>query len=110
MTYHNGKVDCSILNIYHLIDDENHDRSQGYGSLSIWMKHIKYGLHFHKMFQHSEMSCQSNWTGSAITIGGGYVWKDAYDLATKHRHVVVGGGDPVSPYQFALKTQAMQSH
>lgn len=103
-------MDCSSLYKYRMTDDGNHNRSQGYGSLSIWIKHIKDGLHFHKKLQYSEVPCQSNWTGSAITIGGGYMWKDAYDFASKHRHVVVGGGDPVSPHQFALKIQAMQSH
>ncbi|KAF2803188.1 FAD-binding domain-containing protein [Mytilinidion resinicola] len=84
-------------NVRLVIKNTGHDisqRSQGYGSLSIWIKHVKDGLHFHKKFHYSEGSCPSNWTGSAITIGGGYVWKDAYDLASKHRHVVVGGGDP----------------
>ncbi|KAL1857968.1 hypothetical protein Plec18170_003192 [Paecilomyces lecythidis] len=84
-------------NVRLVIKNTGHDisqRSQGYGSLSIWIKHIKDGLQFHEKFHYSEGSCPSNWTGSAITIGGGYVWKDAYDLASKHRHVVVGGGDP----------------
>ena len=98
MTYHSGKVDSSSVYMYLMTDDKNHDRSQGYGSLSIWIKHIKDGLHFHKMFNSSEGYCPSNWTGSAITIGGGYVWKDAYDFASKHRHVVVGGADPVSSH------------
>ncbi|PLB48823.1 FAD-binding domain-containing protein [Aspergillus steynii IBT 23096] len=84
-------------NVRLVVKNTGHDisqRSQGYGSLSIWIKHIKDGLHFHETFHPSEGSCSSDWTGSAITIGGGYVWKDVYDFATKHGHVVVGGGDP----------------
>ncbi|KAL2832787.1 hypothetical protein BJY01DRAFT_260036 [Aspergillus pseudoustus] len=84
-------------NVRLVIKNTGHDisqRSQGYGSLSIWTKHVKDGLHFHKQFNYSEGSCPSNWTGSAITIAGGYIWQDAYDFATKHGHVVVGGGDP----------------
>ncbi|BCS28394.1 uncharacterized protein APUU_61442A [Aspergillus puulaauensis] len=84
-------------NVRLVVKNTGHDisqRSQGYGSLSIWTKHVKDGLHFHQDFNYSEGSCPSNWTGSAITIGGGYVWSDAYDLASKHGHVVVGGGDP----------------
>ena len=28
-------------------------------------------------------------------IGGGYVWKDVYELAAKHGHIAVGGDDKV---------------
>ncbi|KAL4740448.1 hypothetical protein BDV11DRAFT_169064 [Aspergillus similis] len=51
------------------------------------------GLHFHDEFI-SNSSCRSGWNGSAVTIGGGYVWQDVYEFAAKHNHVVVGGADP----------------
>ncbi|KAL3473531.1 FAD-binding domain-containing protein [Aspergillus californicus] len=83
-------------NVRLVIKNTGHDisqRSQGYGSLSIWIKTIQDGLHFHDRFV-SNSSCRSGWNGSAITIGGGYVWKDVYEFAGKHNHVVVGGADP----------------
>ncbi|KAF5864046.1 hypothetical protein ETB97_008783 [Aspergillus alliaceus] len=80
-----------------VIKNTGHDisqRSQGYGSLSIWIKTIRNGLEYHDKYVPSDGSCQSDWTGSAITISGGYVWQDVYDFAARYGHVVVGGGDP----------------
>lgn len=71
------------------------DRSQGYGSLSIWTRYHRDGLQFQDKFTPTDCSCKPEWNGSAITIGGGYVWKDLYNFAATHNQVVVGGGDPV---------------
>ncbi|RDH32388.1 FAD-binding domain-containing protein [Aspergillus welwitschiae] len=84
-------------NVRLVIKNTGHDisqRSQGYGSLSIWIKSIKDGLHFHDGYVPGNGSCASNWTGSAITVGGGYVWEDVYDFAAKHNVIAVGGADP----------------
>ncbi|CAG8263694.1 unnamed protein product [Penicillium salamii] len=84
-------------NIRLVIKNTGHDislRSQGYGSLSIWLRNLRSGLEFHKVFSPSNGSCETNWNGSAISIGGGYVWQDVYDFAAKRGHVVVGGADP----------------
>ncbi|KAL2827337.1 FAD-binding domain-containing protein [Aspergillus cavernicola] len=78
-------------NVRLVIKNTGHDISQ---PLSIWMKTIRNGLDYHETFVSSDGSCHSDWNGSAITIGGGYVWQDAYDFAAKYDHVVVGGGDP----------------
>lgn len=93
MIFHSGKTGTAMAYI-----DTDDTRSQGYGSLSIWIKTIKDGLHFHETFVPSNGSCPSDWTGSAITIGGGYVWQDVYDFAGEHGVIAVGGGDPVGSY------------
>ncbi|BCS19939.1 uncharacterized protein APUU_20371S [Aspergillus puulaauensis] len=68
-------------------------RSQGYGSLMIWIRKIRNGLHYQDHYTPSDGSCQSNWTESAITVGGGYIWRDVYAFSAKHGRIVVGGDD-----------------
>lgn len=70
-------------------------RSQGYGSLMIWIRNIRNGLHYQDHYTSSDGFCQSNWTDSAITVGGGYIWRDVYAFAAKHGRIVVGGDDRV---------------
>ncbi|KJK61767.1 FAD binding domain protein [Aspergillus parasiticus SU-1] len=81
-------------NVRLVVKNTGHDvraRSQGYGSLSIWMKHIKPELQFQERYEPSNNSCQSNWTGSAIVVGAGYIWNEVYTFAAKHDHIAVGG-------------------
>ncbi|KAJ4155028.1 hypothetical protein LMH87_000294 [Akanthomyces muscarius] len=83
-------------NIRLVIKNTGHDiayRSQGYGSLSIWVKYINEGLHYQESYKPSDKSCHANYTGRAIRIGGGYVWDDLYKFAHDHGSIVVGGGD-----------------
>lgn len=70
-------------------------RSEGYGALQIWIKYIQTGITLQDTYSPSDQCTGSDWTGSAMTIGGGYVWEDVYDVAFKHNVTVVGGGDPV---------------
>lgn len=60
-------------NVRLVIKDTGHDilgRSDGYGSLEIWIHHLRTGLSFQQSYQ---SSCSANkWTGSAISVGGGY--------------------------------------
>jgi hypothetical protein len=70
-------------------------RSEGYGALQIWIKYIQKGIDFHEAYTPSDKCASNDWKGSAMTIGGGYVWEDAYNVAFKHNVVIVGGGDPV---------------
>jgi len=60
-------------NVRLVIKDTGHDilgRSDGYGSLEVWIHHLRTGLSFQKSFQ---SSCKATkWTGSTISIGGGY--------------------------------------
>lgn len=72
------------------------NRSTGYGSLEVWIHHLRQGLTFHGKYVASDGCKNSGWTGSALKIGGGYVWKDAYAVAEENNVIVVGGGDPVS--------------
>ncbi|KFX97817.1 hypothetical protein V490_02608 [Pseudogymnoascus sp. VKM F-3557] len=83
-------------NVRLVIKNTGHDisqRSQGYGSLSIWIKYLKDGLLFQDQYAPSDGSCQADYTGPAITIGGGYVWEDLYKFAHDHGSIVVGGDD-----------------
>lgn len=43
----------------------------------------------------SDRCSGSHWTGAALTIAGGYIWEDVYDVAFPRNLTVVGGGDPV---------------
>ncbi|KAK4989838.1 hypothetical protein LTR66_006952 [Elasticomyces elasticus] len=67
-----------------------HGRSTGYGSLQIWIRYLRPGVMFREKFTASP----SLWNGSALTIGGGYVWNDVYPHATSRGLVIVGGGTP----------------
>lgn len=73
------------------------DRSQGYGSLMIWIKYIRDGLDYQERYTPPDGFCQTNWTGSAITVGGGYKWEEVYDFSAKNGRIVVGGDDKVRP-------------
>ncbi|EGP89034.1 unnamed protein product [Zymoseptoria tritici ST99CH_1A5] len=66
------------------------DRSVGFGSLQIWIRYLRTGITFHDSFRQKG----SEWTGAAVTIGGGYVWREVYAEAEKRGVVVVGGGTP----------------
>ena len=70
-------------------------RSTGYGSLSVWLTHLRTGMRFHKTYEPGNCS-KSMWQGSAITIGGGYTWEDVYPEAFSRNLIIVGGGTPVS--------------
>ena len=82
-------------NVRLVIKDTGHDilgRSDGYGSLEIWIRHLRTGVTFKKT---SPCTCSATaWKGSAFVIGGGYTWEDVYPLAQANNVVVVGGGTP----------------
>jgi hypothetical protein len=61
----------------------------------IWIRNIRNGIDFHQ--QYSSNCSQSNWTGSAFTVGGGYIWDEVYSAAAAHDHVVIGGDEKVYP-------------
>lgn len=90
-------------------------RSQGYGSLSIWVKSIQNGLEWQSKFASAVKSCSSDYTGPAVKINGGYLWADVYKFAGQHGHHVVGGADrvciPIStrshPWIFLLETNSL---
>ncbi len=70
-------------------------RSTGYGSLQVWIRHLRQGITFQKQYVASDNCNKSGWVGSAFKVAGGYVWGEVYAEATKNNVVVVGGGDPV---------------
>lgn len=74
----------------------SHGRSEGYGSLQIWIKYIQKGITYQPTYVPSDGCTKSGWTGAAFTIGGGYIWQDVYNEAFPRNLTVVGGGDPVS--------------
>lgn len=79
-------------------------RSTGFGSLEIWIRHLRKGITFQQTYTPSRGECLQNaWTGSAFVIGGGYVWGDVYAAANARNLVVVGGGDPVRESTLALR-------
>jgi hypothetical protein len=71
-------------------------RSSGYGSLQVWIHHLRQGITFQKTYTAPDSCKKSGWKGSAIKIGGGYVWGEVYAIAAANNVIVVGGGDPVS--------------
>ncbi|PSN74069.1 FAD-binding domain-containing protein [Corynespora cassiicola Philippines] len=81
-------------NVRLVIKSTGHDllgRSDGPGSLEIWLRHLRKGISFQESFV-PEGCSEAKWTGNAFKIGGGYVWGDVYAEAEKHGVIVVGGG------------------
>ncbi|KAE8355145.1 hypothetical protein BDV28DRAFT_58219 [Aspergillus coremiiformis] len=84
-------------NIRLVVRNTGHDilsKSAGYGALQIWIKYIRKGIIYHESYVPSDQCTHTNWTGSAFTIAGGYVWEDVYREAFQRNLTVVGGGDP----------------
>ncbi|KAH6970753.1 isoamyl alcohol oxidase [Ilyonectria sp. MPI-CAGE-AT-0026] len=84
-------------NVRLVVKTTGHDllrRSQGFGSLEIWLRYFRTGLDFQERFQSSGNCKKSKWRGSAMKIGGGYQWSDVYAKAKENNVVVVGGGAP----------------
>ncbi|KAL8999877.1 MAG: hypothetical protein Q9169_001418 [Polycauliona sp. 2 TL-2023] len=84
-------------NLRLVIRDTGHDilrRSTGYGSLQIWIKYLRTGIAFQQSFTPTHRCSKSEWTGSAVQIGGGYTWSDILDEAARRDVIVVGGGTP----------------
>ena len=82
-------------NIRLVIKDTGHDilgRSDGYGSLEIWIRHLRTGITFQKSYKSD--CTKTKWTGSTFKIGGGYTWADVYPQAQANNVVIVGGGTP----------------
>jgi hypothetical protein len=88
-------------NIRLIIKSTGHDilaRSEGYGSLEVWLRHnnrhLRTGVMFQETFPLTNGCKETNWTGSAFTIGGGHTWKDVIPEAKARNVVVVTGGTP----------------
>jgi hypothetical protein len=73
-------------------------RSDGYGSLELWLRYYRKSIDFQKTFT-SATGCSaaaSRWSGSAIHINGAWQWRDVHPVAQKNNVIVVSGGS-VSP-------------
>ncbi|KAJ6111547.1 hypothetical protein N7523_007608 [Penicillium sp. IBT 18751x] len=84
-------------NVRLVVRNTGHDilgKSEGYGALQIWIKYIQKGITIQEKYRPSDKCSNSDWTGAALTIGGGYVWADVYEFVFKRGITVVGGGDP----------------
>lgn len=88
-------------NIRVTVASTGHDmmgRSDGYGSLEIWLRYFRNSISFQEKFI-SATGCSAsnaNWTGNAIKIDGAWQWRDVHPVAKKHNVVVVSGGS-ISP-------------
>jgi hypothetical protein len=86
-------------NIRVVIKETGHDilgRSEGGASILIWTRYLRNGLEF---IENYESPCtadcdDSQWSGAAIHINGGYTWSDVYPVAEANGRIVVGGGTP----------------
>ncbi|OBT74508.1 hypothetical protein VF21_06906 [Pseudogymnoascus sp. 05NY08] len=90
-------VFAHLSNIRLVIRNTGHDilgRSIGDGSLAVWIHNLRQGITFQKTYTASDKCSKSGWKGSAIKIGGGYVWGEVYAIAEANNVIVVGGGDP----------------
>ncbi|KAK8111509.1 uncharacterized protein PG998_007966 [Apiospora kogelbergensis] len=86
-------------NIRLVVTSTGHDlngRSDGYGSLEIWLRNYRNGINFQKSYTSVNGCEKSDWTGGAIHIDGAYQWRDVYKIAKANNVIVVGGG-AVSP-------------
>jgi FAD/FMN-containing dehydrogenase len=88
-----------LNNIRLVVASTGHDllgRSDGYGSLEIWLRYYRNSINFQKTYASANKCTKSGWKGSAINIDGAYQWKDVYKVAMANNVIVVGGG-AVSP-------------
>ncbi|KAF2799392.1 FAD/FMN-containing protein [Melanomma pulvis-pyrius CBS 109.77] len=84
-------------NIRLVIKTTGHDslaRSEGTGSLEIWLRHLRTGIKYQEFFLSSHDCHETRWTSSTFTIGGGYTWTDVIPEARARNLVVVTGGTP----------------
>lgn len=84
-------------NVRLVVKSTGHDllgRSDGYGSLELWLHYFRNGIGFQSRYLSSDRCARSGWEDSAIKIGGAYQWIDVYAVAKQHNVIVVGGGAP----------------
>ncbi|KJZ71363.1 hypothetical protein HIM_09246 [Hirsutella minnesotensis 3608] len=79
-------IRVSILNTGHDLNG----RADGFGSLSLWLRHMRRKVTFEDVF--ASRCDKSGWDGSAIHIDGAYQWGDVHKVAKGNGVIVVGGG------------------
>jgi len=89
---------AELFNVRLVIKATGHDilgRSDGYGSLELWLHNYRQGSTFQKTFKSAAGCSSCGWTGSSIVINGpGAQWTDVYSVAQANNVIVVGGGTP----------------
>ncbi|KAF6789394.1 FAD-linked oxidoreductase-like protein 13 [Colletotrichum sojae] len=86
-------------NVRLVVASTGHDlmgRSDGYGSLEIWLRHYRNTIDFQETYASVDGCTASNWYGGAIRIDGAYQWRDVYEIAKANDVIAVGGG-AISP-------------
>lgn len=86
-------------NIRLVVTSTGHDlqgRSDGFGSLEIWLRYFRNGLQFQDIYSSINGCQRSNWTGNAILIDGAYQWENVNVFAKANNVIVVSGGS-ISP-------------
>jgi hypothetical protein len=82
-------------NVRLVIASTGHDllgRSDGYGSLELWLRYYRNGIYFQKTFASAKKCTKSGWKGSAIHIDGAWQWKDVFKIAEANNVIAIGGG------------------
>lgn len=88
---------AALQNVRLVVKSTGHDllgRSDGYGSVELWLRHFRNGIDFQKAFTPTDSCSKSGWKGSAIKINGAYQFTDVYAVAKRNNVIVVGGGAP----------------
>lgn len=86
-------------NIRLVVTSTGHDllgRSDGFGSLEIWLRYFRNKLGFQETYSAVNGCQMSNWTGAAIVVDGAYQWENVNAFAKANNVIVVGGG-AISP-------------
>ncbi|KAJ0307612.1 hypothetical protein Brms1b_009970 [Colletotrichum noveboracense] len=82
-------------NLRVVVKSTGHDvlgRSDGFGGLEIWLRYFRNGIDFQPAYVSSTGCDATPWTGSAMKLGGAYMWGESYAAARENNVVVVGGG------------------
>jgi hypothetical protein len=86
-------------NVRVVVKNTGHDflgRNIGYGSLSIWTKHLQ-GAEWHDKWNGTVPSddVSGRWKGAAWTYGSGMTWGEVNSLSAVKNHLVVAGAEHV---------------
>lgn len=88
---------AALHNIRLVVKSTGHDllgRSDGYGSIELWLRYFRNGIAFQPTFLPTDKCSKSVWKDGAIKISGAYQFTDVYAEAKRNNVIVVGGGAP----------------
>ncbi|RCI10152.1 hypothetical protein L249_8751 [Ophiocordyceps polyrhachis-furcata BCC 54312] len=81
-------IRLTIVNTGH----ELNGRADGFGSIAVWIRHLRNGIRFQPRFNSTTGCTGSGWSGSAVHIDGAWQWRDVHGVARRHNVIVVSGG------------------